>query len=81
MVDLDENDPVQGAIQIAIYLIAFAVGPIFLAPLSERFGRRPVLTGGNICFAAFCLGGGFCQTVRQALCPAGFSLWLMLTPH
>lgn len=66
MAGTNETNPEKGALHIAIFLIAFAVAPIFLAPLSEIYGRTIVLRTGNVVFAVFCVGGGFCQTVR---CP------------
>jgi len=65
MADVGETDPVKGALQIAIFLLSFALAPIFLAPLSEIHGRRPILRYGNLFFAAFSLGSGFSQTVRS----------------
>ncbi|KAJ4178005.1 hypothetical protein NW755_013492 [Fusarium falciforme] len=65
MADTTETDPGKAALHIAMFLIAFAVAPIFLAPLSEMYGRSVVLRSGNLAFAAFCLGSGFCQTTSQ----------------
>ncbi|KAK4087750.1 hypothetical protein PCL_01543 [Purpureocillium lilacinum] len=65
MADVGETDPVKGALQIAIFLLSFALAPIFLAPLSEIHGRRPILRYGNLFFAAFSLGSGFSQTTAQ----------------
>ncbi|UNI16053.1 hypothetical protein JDV02_002528 [Purpureocillium takamizusanense] len=65
MEDVGETDPIKGALQIAIFLLSFALAPIFLAPLSEIYGRRPVLRLGNAFFAAFSLGSGFCRTTAQ----------------
>ncbi|OAQ70981.1 MFS multidrug transporter [Pochonia chlamydosporia 170] len=69
MADLGETDPIKGALQVSIFLLSFALAPIFLAPLSEIYGRRIVLQCGNLFFAAFCLGGGFAKTTAQlAVC-------------
>lgn len=65
MADLGETDPIKGALQVSIFLLSFAIAPIFLAPLSEIYGRRIVIQCGNIFFAVFCLGGGFSTTVRE----------------
>ncbi|RMJ16370.1 hypothetical protein CDV36_003943 [Fusarium kuroshium] len=65
MADTNETDPAKAALHIAMFLIAFAVAPIFLAPLSEMYGRSIVLRSGNLAFAVFCLGSGFCQTTSQ----------------
>ncbi|KAH7274775.1 major facilitator superfamily domain-containing protein [Fusarium solani] len=65
MTDTAETDPGKAALHIAMFLIAFAAAPVFLAPLSEMYGRSVVLRSGNLVFAAFCLGSGFCQTTSQ----------------
>jgi MFS family permease len=57
------TDNTVGALQVSIFMFAFAVGPPFLAPLSERYGRAIVIHGGNFVFMAFSIGGGFCKTV------------------
>ncbi|KAM0420339.1 hypothetical protein ACHAPT_011881, partial [Fusarium lateritium] len=69
MAGTNETDPGKAALHISIFLIAFAVAPIFLAPLSEMYGRSIVLRSGNLAFASFCIGSGFCQTTSQlAVC-------------
>ena len=35
---------------LTTYMLGFAVGQLFYGPLSDRFGRRPVLLGGLIFF-------------------------------
>jgi MFS family permease len=39
MADLDITDSTVGALQVSIFIFAYAVGPLFLAPLSELYGR------------------------------------------
>ncbi|KAL1866817.1 hypothetical protein VTK73DRAFT_4516 [Phialemonium thermophilum] len=69
MSEIGETDPVKGALQVGVFLLAFGVAPLFLAPLSEIFGRGVVLRCGNLFFLAFCLGSGFCHTAAQlAVC-------------
>ena len=43
---------VQGL--LTAYLIAIAVGQLVCGPISDRYGRRPVMIGGTI---LYCLGG------------------------
>jgi DHA1 family bicyclomycin/chloramphenicol resistance-like MFS transporter len=42
---------------LSIFLIGFAIAPLLFGPLSDRFGRRPVLLAGVAVFAA---AGLFC---------------------
>ena len=35
---------------LTTYMLGFAVGQLFYGPLSDRYGRRPVLLGGLIFF-------------------------------
>lgn len=63
MHDLHITDSTVGALQVSIFMFAYAIAPLFLAPLSERYGRTVVIHGGNLIFVAFCIGGGYSQTV------------------
>jgi DHA1 family bicyclomycin/chloramphenicol resistance-like MFS transporter len=45
------NDPNQSQAIIASYLIGMGVSQLFYGPLSDRFGRRPVLIGGLALFS------------------------------
>lgn len=63
MKDLHITDTTVGALQVSVFLFASAVGPLFLAPLSEKYGRVPIVHLGNLIFVLFSVGGGFAQTV------------------
>jgi MFS family permease len=65
MQDLNITDSTIGALQVSIFLFALAIGPLFLAPLSEKYGRAAIIHFGNIVFVAFSTGGGFAQTAAQ----------------
>ncbi|GAB1318346.1 hypothetical protein MFIFM68171_08556 [Madurella fahalii] len=65
MADLGITDSTLGALQVSVFLFAYAVGPLFLAPLSELYGRAVILQLGNIVFVAFSVGGGFSRTPAQ----------------
>ena len=40
---------------VSAFLISFAVGILFVGPLSDRIGRRPVIVGGLVVFIVGCL--------------------------
>ena len=39
---------------LSVYLVAFAVGQVIYGPLSDRYGRRPVLIGSFALYVAAC---------------------------
>ena len=48
---------------INIYLLAFAVGPLFLAPLSEVYGRLVIYHVCNLFYIGFTIGCTFSTNV------------------
>ncbi|KAG1753909.1 major facilitator superfamily domain-containing protein [Suillus paluster] len=50
------TDPTVIALTLSVFLLSFAIGPLFAAPLSEVYGRVWVLHLGNLFFLAFNLG-------------------------
>jgi MFS family permease len=50
------------AMTLSIFLLTFAIGPLFMAPLSEIYGRTWVLHISNLVFLAFNLGTAFAPT-------------------
>ncbi|KAG1753910.1 multidrug resistance protein 4 [Suillus paluster] len=50
------TDPTVIALTLSIFLLSFAIGPLFAGPLSEVYGRVWVLHLGNLFFLAFNLG-------------------------
>jgi len=46
----NSSDKTLGSLLVSIYILGYAIGPLFLAPLSEVYGRLPVL---NVCTALF----------------------------
>ncbi|KAH6693946.1 major facilitator superfamily domain-containing protein [Plectosphaerella plurivora] len=59
--DLDMN-PTEAAMSLSIYLLATAVGPLVIGPLSEMYGRRIVLHTSNVWFLIWNIVCGFATT-------------------
>ena len=54
-------------IALSIFVLAYAIGPLFLGPLSEVFGRVYVLQLSNLFYLAWNLGCGFAQNTPQLI--------------
>jgi multidrug resistance protein len=65
--DLDIPSQFDQALTLSIFLLAYAVGPLFLGPLSELYGRVPVLQLFNLLYLFFNLGCGLAQTRAQMI--------------
>lgn len=52
---------------MSIFLLAYAVGPFILAPLSEMYGRVVVLQSANMVFLIFNTVCGFSKTKTQIM--------------
>jgi MFS family permease len=44
------------SLTVSIFVLGFVCGPLLLAPLSEIYGRRFVLTGANVFFCVWQIG-------------------------
>ncbi|KAK0622557.1 major facilitator superfamily domain-containing protein [Immersiella caudata] len=58
---------IVGAMTVSIYLLGYVVGPLFLAPLSEIYGRRPVLTGTNMFFLVWQIGCALAPNIESLI--------------
>lgn len=52
---------------LTTYMLGFALGQLFYGPLSDRFGRRPVLLFGLAFFAAATVGCSFAPTIGMLI--------------
>ena len=50
MEEFHSTNEAEGSLLISIYIIGLAVGPLFLSPLSELYGRYITLNVANIVF-------------------------------
>jgi len=60
------------ALTLSLFLIGFAFGPVVLGPLSDRFGRRPILLAGCGLFAGAGIGCAVASSLPVLL------LWRLL---
>ena len=58
---------VESEVSLSIFVLAYALGPLFLAPLSEIFGRALVLQLSALFYLAFNIGCGFCTSKSQLI--------------
>ncbi|KAF2181686.1 MFS multidrug transporter [Zopfia rhizophila CBS 207.26] len=60
--DLRVSDA-EASLTLSVYILAFAFGPMVLAPCSEVFGRRPVWIAGSVWYIAWNTLCGFSRNM------------------
>jgi MFS family permease len=50
------TSPTVVSLTVSIYLCGFAIGPMFIAPLSELYGRLVIYHIGNVIYIGFTIG-------------------------
>lgn len=65
--DLQISNEVELALSLSIFVLAYAIGPLFLGPLSEIYGRVVVLQLSNLIYLFFNLGCGFAQNKGEMI--------------
>jgi MFS family permease len=64
---LHTRSEIESQFFLSIFLLAYAVGPSILGPLSETYGRVRVLQIANLLYLVFNLACGFSKTTAQML--------------
>jgi len=59
--------PATAALTLSIFMAGFALGPLVFGPVSDRYGRRPVLLAGCAAFAGFGALGAFSGSLGALL--------------
>ncbi|KAK4221972.1 fluconazole resistance protein 1 [Podospora fimiseda] len=54
--EFESDSEILGTFIVSIYLMGYVVGPLFLAPLSEIYGRKQVLGVANVIFCTMHVG-------------------------
>ena len=62
-----DTDISQMHLTLSSYLAGFALFHLVCGPLSDRYGRKPVLIGGTLLFMAACVGCSLSETVGEML--------------
>ncbi|KAF2131832.1 MFS general substrate transporter [Dothidotthia symphoricarpi CBS 119687] len=65
--DFHITQEVEAQLTLSIFVLAYAIGPLFLGPLSEVYGRVLVLQLSNLFYLAWNLGCGFAQNKGQLM--------------
>ncbi|KAF8855353.1 MFS multidrug transporter-like protein [Acephala macrosclerotiorum] len=61
------TDQVEQELTLSIFVLAYAIGPLFLGPLSEMYGRVIILQGANLIYLFFNLACGLAQSKGQLI--------------
>ncbi|KAF9488438.1 MFS polyamine transporter [Pleurotus eryngii] len=65
--DFGITNTVVTALTVSVFVLAYTIGPLFLGPLSEIFGRSRVLQLANLFYLAWNIGCGFAQNTGQLI--------------
>lgn len=65
--DFNIEDEVVLQLTLSIFILAYAIGPLFLGPLSETYGRAIVLQLSNLFYLAFNIACGVSQSKGQMI--------------
>ncbi|TDH59159.1 Bcr/CflA family efflux MFS transporter [Dankookia rubra] len=57
---------------VSVYILGLAAGQLFYGPLSDHFGRRPVLIAGMLVYAAAGLAAALAPTVQALIAARAF---------
>ena len=67
LVDYFHTTPAVVKLSLSLNALAFAFLQLIYGPLSDRFGRRPVMLGGMAGFVVFSLSCAFAQSIHQLI--------------
>jgi multidrug resistance protein len=65
--DLGVIEGVLTQMMLSIFILAYGIGPFILSPMSELYGRTPVLQLSNLVFLVFTIACGFAANGSQML--------------
>jgi multidrug resistance protein len=65
--EFNVTSEIELSLLLSVFVLAYAVGPLFLGPLSEIYGRVIILQLSNLLYLFFNLGCGLSQTKAQLI--------------
>jgi MFS family permease len=65
VVDFNISSQTVSTLAITLYVLGIAIGPMFISPLSEVYGRLPVYHIANLAFVAFVVGNALSKNIGQ----------------
>ncbi|KAL8759658.1 MAG: hypothetical protein Q9199_000619 [Rusavskia elegans] len=65
--DFNITNEVESQMVLSIFVLAYAIGPLFLGPLSEVYGRVPVLQLANLVYLVFNTACGASRSKEQMI--------------
>ena len=65
--DFNSSDETIGSLIVSMYILGYAIGPLFLAPLSEVYGRLPVYHVCNSLFVAWTIACALAPNISALL--------------
>lgn len=67
--EFNVQDEIVSQLMLSIFVLAYAIGPLIMGPLSEIYGRVIVLQLSNLLYLVFNIGCGVSQTnVQMIVC-------------
>ncbi|KAL4874982.1 major facilitator superfamily domain-containing protein [Aspergillus karnatakaensis] len=71
--DFQETNETILSFTVSVFLLGYTFGPCILAPLSEIYGRRVVLSGANLFFVVWQIGCALAQNIETEIICRFFS--------
>ena len=65
--EFGETNPSIGSLTVSAYIFGYIVGPPFIGPLSEIYGRKWVLTGANAFFCLWLIGCALAPNIETLI--------------
>ncbi|KAL8689865.1 MAG: hypothetical protein Q9224_004542 [Gallowayella concinna] len=65
--DFNITNEIESQMVLSVFVLAYAIGPLLLGPLSEIYGRVPVLQLANLVYLVFNTACGLCKSKEQMI--------------